>query len=338
MRASLGGYRIHALLARSGASLLFRAEGTERGEAVLLEIPHDQLAAADGFAEQMTREAAAAAALEHPHIAHPVTTGIEDGIAFTATPDVNGLELTPLVEGLGGLSLARASEIVCQVAAALTAAHSEGLVHGTLEPPRVLVTHNDGADEAIVVGFGFAPPPGSDAGAPRPFRLPVADFASPEQIRGEPATPASDVYALGCLLYHALMAEPPFAGQDETAILEAHLSQPPPAPSDRAPELPPAMDDLFDRALAKDPAERYGSPDELAADLRSIAGPGEANQTVSARKKNTTERWERSIAGGPHKWSPSQPVWPQAGDRPATRDSDAEIEEAPSTEGEDHFR
>ncbi len=309
----LGGYRFDALLARSAPSLLFRASGVEAGEQVLIEVPRKGLSEAEGFAEQMRQTAVRAAELQHPHVARTAVTGVEDGVAYAVSPDPDGVELTPLVEGLGGLSLPRAAEIVWQAADGLAAAHAAGLVHGTLEPSRILVVHRDGTDHTLLTGFGFLPPPGSDGGARRPFGVPAAAFAAPEQIQGQEPTPASDVFALGCILYHALTAESPAVGPNETDILEANLNHAPRPLSERAPELPGELDDVIARALAKDPAERYQSIDGLGADVRAIADGNAPRSTVTARKEDTTKRWEQSIASGAHTWSPSKPVisWPQ---------------------------
>ena len=338
MRSELGGYRLEALLARSAPSLLFRARGIEAGEEVLVEVPRVGLREAEGFAEQMRRDAVTAAGLHHPHIAQTTETGVDDGVPYAVSPDIDGVELTPLVEGLGGLSLVRASGVISQIAGALAAAHAADMVHGTVEPSRVLVAHRDGVDQTTLTGFGFTPPPGSDGDNQRPFGVPAAGCASPEQIRGEPPTPASDVYALGCVLYHALLAELPMNGSNDTDTLEAHLKSDPPRISDHAPELPAALDDLVARALAKDPADRHASPDELAAELQQIAGERAPGSTVSARKRDTTQRWEESIAGGAHEWSPSKPVitWPQAGSEQVTGaappESAAPDDEAPAEE------
>ena len=285
------------------------------GEEVIIEVPREGLRDAGGFAEQMRREAVQASELRHPNIAQTAETGIDDGVPYAVSPDVNGVELTPLVEGLGGLSLSRAAGIIAQVASALAAAHAASLVHGTLEPSRVLVTHRDGVDHVTLTGFGFTPPPGSDGDANRPFGVPAADFASPEQIRGHQPTASSDVYALGCLLYHALLAFGPAAGADDAAKLEAHLHGSPALLTERAPELPEALDAVIGRALAKDPAQRYGSADDLAAAVMEIAGERAPGSTVSAQKQDTAQKWEQSIAEGAHQWSPSKPViqWPQAG-------------------------
>ena len=339
IRSELGGYRLSALLSQGNASRLFRGREAQGGDDVLLELPVEGLRASEGFADKLAHDTAAAARLGNPHIAR-ATVETDGDVPFTVSPDPRGVELTPLVEGLGGLSLTRSAEIVAQVAGALAAAHTAGLVHGTFEPSRVLVASRDGEDHAIVTGFGFQPPPGSDRGARRPFGLPAADFCAPEQVRGEPATAASDIYALGCVLYHALLAEAPFAAGDEMATLDAQVHHEPPRPSERMPELPAEIDDVIARALAKNAGDRYESADRLAFDLQTIAagvaaGEGAPAPTVSARKKDTTLRWEQSIAGGAHKWSPSNPVttWPEAGSDDVTAVDPAVAEPAAAGEG-----
>ena len=252
-RSELGGFRVDSLLTRTAASWIYRGRSVAAGDEVLLEVATTDLSADRGFTERLEHESAAARRLGHPHIAVAYATGLEDGLAYVASRDPGGLDLGTLLEGLGAVSLRRASGLVSQIASALDAAHSAGLVHGALEPARVMVAHRDGTDHVVVTGFGFRSSTHPVNGSARPYGLPAAAFAPPEQIRGEEAVPASDVYALGCILYQLLIGRPPFERKGEGPTLEAHLDEAIPAPCAVAPELPPAIDGIVRRSLAKDP-------------------------------------------------------------------------------------
>ena len=304
-RSELGGFRVESLLTRTPASWIYRARSTRGGEEVLLEVMNNDLSATEGLAEHLEQETTTARRLGHPHIAFVHSTGFDDGLVFVATRDPGGFDLGTLLKGLGAVSLGRASNLVSQTASALDAAHAAGLVHGTLEPARVMVDRRDDSDHVAVTGFGLRGSARPANGSARPYGLPAASFAPPEQIRGDDAVPASDVYALGCLLYHLLVGRPPFERDSEEATLAAHIGDAIPSPRAVAPELPGAVDEIVQRSLAKDPADRYESPADLASELEAAVAGDDSTDAVNARKEDTVTKWDRSLAEGAATWSPS---------------------------------
>jgi serine/threonine protein kinase len=318
---------VESLLARTAASWIYRARSTRGGDEVLLEVMNNDLSATEGLAEHLEHETTSARRLGHPHIAFTHSTGFEDGLVFVATRDPGGFDLGTLLKGLGAVSLGRASNLVSQTASALDAAHAAGLVHGTLEPARVMVDHRDDSDHVAVTGFGLRGSTRPANGSARPYGLPAASFAPPEQIRGDDGVPASDVYALGCLLYYLLVGRPPFERDSEEATLAAHIGDAIPAPRAVAPELPAAVDDIVQRSLAKDPADRYESPADLASELEAAVAGDDSTEDVNARKEDTVTKWDRSLAEGAATWSPSR-----AEETPADTEPTEETDEPPKAE------
>ncbi len=185
---------------------------------------------------------------------------------------VAGDDLRTLVRRETRLRPARAARIVAQVGAALDAAHAAGLVHRDVKPANVLL----GPDEhAYLTDFGLTKHVLSEPGPTRNGHwVGTLDFVAPEQIRGERVDARADVYGLGCLLHYALTGRPPFARDTDEAKLWAHLSEPPPRPSEAAPDVPPELDAVVARALAKSPDERYPSAGDLGRAALAAAGGG----------------------------------------------------------------
>jgi len=157
--------------------------------------------------------------------------GEADGALFLAMRYVEGTDLSALIAESGALEPARAARIVGQVAAALTAAHARGLVHRDVKPANVLIATGD--DEHVYLAdFGLTKHASSAAGLTKDgMFVGTLDYCAPEQIRGEGADPRSDVYALGCVLYHSLTGRPPYERDSEVATMYAHLNDPVPVPS-----------------------------------------------------------------------------------------------------------
>ena len=164
-----------------------------------------------------------------------------------------------LIKRTGGLEPERATAIIAQVAAALDAAHADGLLHLDVKPANVLVA--DGPGEHVYLSdFGLVKRVGTGAHLTRTGQLlGTIDYIAPEQIRGEEADGRADIYSLGCVLFHALTGRVPFETDDEIAKVYAHLSEPAPRPSDFVSKLPGAFDDVVGRAMAKEPADRFQS-------------------------------------------------------------------------------
>jgi Protein kinase domain len=261
----VAGYRIDDQLASGGMGIVYRATQLSLGRTVALKVLAPHLSADPEFVERFRQEAALQARLEHPGIVTVYEAGESDEGLFLAMQVVEGSDLKRLIQS-GKLSPERALRLLEQVAAALDAAHEAGLIHRDVKPQNVLV---DGGDRAYLADFGLTKSSGSRGITRSGAYLGSLDYVSPEQVRGEPVTSASDRYAFAAVLYECLTGELPFARETEAALLFAHVSEPPPRASERRPELPATVDDVLARGLAKDPAGRYPTATQLVRDAQA---------------------------------------------------------------------
>jgi predicted Ser/Thr protein kinase len=261
----LAGYRIEEQLASGGMGVVYRATQLSLGRTVALKVLAPHLSSDPEFADRFRQEAALQARLEHPSIVTVYEAGESEEGLFLAMRFVEGTDLKRLIED-GDLNPARALRLLEQVAAALDAAHEAGLIHRDVKPQNVLV---DGRDRAYLADFGLTKSSGSRGITRTGAYLGSLDYVSPEQVRGDEVTGASDRYAFAAVLYECLAGQVPFPRETEAALLYAHVSEPPPAVSERRPELPAALDALLARGLAKDPAGRYPTATQLVRDAQA---------------------------------------------------------------------
>ncbi len=220
----VGGYLVQAVAGSGGMGVVYRAHDTELGRTVALKLIAPERAGDARLRELFVRESLAAAGLEHPNVIPIYRAGEDDGRLFIAMRFVEGASLQDLIVAAAeGMPPGRAARIVARVADALDAAHARGLVHRDVKPGNILIADPDGEEHVYLPDFGL-----SVHGARRP-RGPTASWAgtlaylAPEQIRGEALDGRTDVYALGCVLFHALTGRAPFPTGDEEAALAAHL-------------------------------------------------------------------------------------------------------------------
>ncbi len=265
-----GPYRLDELIGRGGMGEVYRAHDTSRDRTVALKRLHRHLADDRGFTRQFRLESQIVARLREPHIIPIHDFGEIDGTLYIDMRLVDGVDLASLLERHGALPARRAVAIVSQVAGALAAAHAAHLVHRDVKPANVLVTgaEPDG-DHVYLVDFGIARDTTATEFGPAGALVGSAEYMAPEQFAGGHADHRADVYALGCLLHTALTGEPPFAVDGPAAQMHAHLHTTPPAPSARVAGLPPGLDTLVIRAMAKDPARRPPGAAAFAAELRA---------------------------------------------------------------------
>jgi serine/threonine-protein kinase len=266
----VGGYRIGEPIGRGGMGLVYHAVHVALDRPAALKVIHPAYAGIDGFQERFRGESRLAASLEHPHIVPIYDAGESDGLLYVAMRFVDGANLAQLIAAHGRLEPARAARLVAQVASALDAAHVVGLVHRDVKPANVLVTERAGAEHAYLTDFGLTKRSASAGGLTLSGTfVGTLDYIAPEQLRGEPVDARADVYALACLLHHALTGRPPFPRDNDVATMWAQVNDPPPRPTATAPELPPAIDDVIARGMAKDPDARPDTASELAAQARA---------------------------------------------------------------------
>ncbi|HEY6481221.1 MAG TPA: serine/threonine-protein kinase, partial [Streptosporangiaceae bacterium] len=252
-------------------AVVFRARDERLDRQVALKVLPPP-AAAEELRERFLREARAAAAIDDPHIIPVYEAGEADGVLFIAMRYVAGGDIGSLLRRRGALPPGRAAAVISSVASALDAAHAAGLVHRDVKPANMLLDARPGRpDHVYLADFGISQVALTSVRLTQSGEfIGTLAYSAPEQIAGETADGRADEYALACAAYELLTGVPPFPRQQLTAMIWAHMSQPPPQLTSRRPDLPPAVDAVLARALAKAPGDRYPSCGEFA-DLLCVA-------------------------------------------------------------------
>jgi len=261
----VGGYRLVEPIGEGGTSVVYRAEHVRLGRAAALKLLTPSLGEAD-FRERFLRESRLAASLDHPSIVPVYDAGEADDVLYIAMQHIDGSDLKALLVAEGRLPVRRALRIVSQVASALDAAHARGLVHRDVKPANILVGAND---RAFLSDFGVVKELSSSSRTRTGGFVGTIDYSSPEQIEGRDVDQRADVYALACVFYECIVGTSPFRRSSDVATLNAHLHAPPPRFSKAAPDLPPALEPVLAKALAKSPLDRHATCGELVAALRT---------------------------------------------------------------------
>jgi len=262
-----GRYRILRKLGSGGMANVYLAEDQELGRRIAIKILDDRHAADEQFVERFRREAKNAAGLSHPNVVSIYDRGEAEGTYYIAMEFLDGRSLKELIVSRGPAPISIAIDYARQILAGLRFAHRHGIVHRDIKPHNVIV---DAEGRAKVTDFGIA-----RAGASQMTEagsiIGAAQYLSPEQARGTQVDQTSDLYSLGIVLYELLTGTVPFTGDTPVEIAMKHLSAVPEPPSAKRPEVPHDLDLVVLRALAKDPADRYQSAEDMDADLERVA-------------------------------------------------------------------
>jgi serine/threonine-protein kinase len=279
-----GPYRIEELLGRGGMGEVYRAHDTETDREVALKLLPGHLATDAEYQERFRRECRVAARLTDPHVVPIHRFGEIDGRLYLDMRLVAGTDLGAWLADHGPLPPDVTIAVIGQVASALDAAHAAGLVHRDVKPSNVLLAGVDPRHPidpnsvfAYLFDFGIArardgSPGSNEAALTRAGTMPGSlAYVAPERYSGVEGDPRADVYALACVLFQSLTGRPPYEG-DLPALMRAHLHAPPPRPSAERPGVPPALDEIVARGMAKDPNTRYQTAGALAAAARAAVG------------------------------------------------------------------
>jgi serine/threonine-protein kinase len=259
-------YRSPRRLGRGAMGDIYLATDELLGREVAVKVLADHYAADEGIRERFKREALAAARLSgEPGAVTIFDVGDWRGRPFIVMEHLSGGSLEDRLRREGAQPPGRALSWLEQAAGALDAAHRHGIVHRDVKPANLLLNERD---EVTVADFGIASSAGMDSMTLTGTVLGTAGYLSPEQAEGQRATPASDLYALAVVAYELLSGERPFERESPTAEAAAHVNAPVPSISARCKNLPHEIDQVFQRALAKDPGRRPGSAREFVAELR----------------------------------------------------------------------
>jgi streptogramin lyase len=269
----IAGYRITGIAGRGGMGVVYRAEQLDLQRPVALKLIATPLARDEAFRERFVRESRAAAAIDHPNVIPVYSAGEEQGRLYLAMRFVDGEDLRTLVGREGPMDPARAAHVIAQVGNALDAAHARGLIHRDIKPANVLLDR----DHAYLTDFGLTKRLTGETTMTGSGRwVGTLGYIAPEQIRGEAVDARADVYALGCLLFYVLTGVAPYRRDSDEATLYAHLNDPPPDASALEPGVPGALAAVVERALAKDPDERFPSAGDLGRAALAAVGDGPA--------------------------------------------------------------
>jgi len=262
---AFGRYRLVSLLGRGGMGEVWRAYDTGTDRVVALKVLPVNFAQDPKFLQRFRREAHAAARLQHPHVVPIHDYGEIDGQLFVDMALIEGRDLDSVVAD-GPLEPMRAVAVIEQIARALQAAHRVGLVHRDVKPSNVLL---DGEGHAYLIDFGIARSAADTKLTGTGATIGTWAYMAPERFMTDQVDPSCDIYALACVLYESLTGTQPYPGASLERQLAGHLAAPPPRPSVLRPGMPAALDDVIATGMAKEPAQRYSTPKELASAARA---------------------------------------------------------------------
>ncbi|MFL6128350.1 MAG: Stk1 family PASTA domain-containing Ser/Thr kinase [Mycobacteriales bacterium] len=284
-------YEIGETLGYGGMAEVHRGRDVRLGREVAVKVLRADLARDPSFQARFRREAQAAASLNHPAIVAVYDTGEEDMYGnqpYIVMEYVEGRTLRDVLKTEGRLMPRRAMEVVADVCAALDFSHRNGIVHRDVKPGNVMITRT-GAVKVMDFGIARAVADNAATVTQTAAVIGTAQYLSPEQARGENVDARSDVYSTGVLLFELITGHPPFTGDSPVAVAYQHVRENAPPPSTINPDVPPELDAIVLKAMAKNPANRYQSAGEMRADLiRAINGRPVAAEPVMIDDEVTT--------------------------------------------------
>lgn len=268
-RLLAGRYRLLQKIGEGGAAEVFRARDERLHRIVAVKLLRAQYLSDEQFQLRFAAEARAAASLSHPNIVEVYDFGeAENGETFIAMQYVDGRNLKEVLQERGRLTPAEAVAVTKQLCLALRAAHNQGLIHRDVKPQNIMV---DRGKRVRLADFGIAKALAAPAFTQAGVTFGTASYLSPEQASGRPVSPASDIYALGCVMYEMLSGAPPFVGDNPATVAYKQVWEQPRPLHDLAPEVPPSLEAVVMRCLNKEPQQRYPSAEKLAADLDALS-------------------------------------------------------------------
>jgi hypothetical protein len=311
------GHRIDALGGRGGMGMVYRATHLRLERTVALKVISPELAADEGFRQRFQREAQLAASIDHPNVIEIYDADEADGQLYITMRWVQGQDLGTMLERSGRLDPDTAVRVIGEVGFALDAAHARGLVHRDIKPGNILIADRDG--HVYLTDFGLTREAGEGGALTRTgMFVGTADYAAPEQIKGDRVDARTDVYALTCVLVQAVTGRVPYDRDSEMSKMWAHVNDPPPRLRERVADVPEALEQVVERGMAKDPQDRYPSTGDLAraAAAAVLARPVRQEErtvaTGAAAPVDTRAHQAGPTAGETIVSAPAAPIGPTA--------------------------
>ncbi|HYZ81847.1 MAG TPA: FHA domain-containing serine/threonine-protein kinase [Solirubrobacteraceae bacterium] len=284
----IAGYRIQSVLGEGVTGTVYLAE-SPKGAVCALKVLSPRHVVDPTFATRFKREAEYAESLDHPHILDLYEAGqAPDGTLFFAMEYVDGTDLRRLLEREGTLEPPLAVTILGQIADALDCAHAKGLVHRDVKPGNIIVAEDPAGPHAYLTDFGLSKNPSEDSMAltQQGQMIGTMPYTAPEEILAQERDHRVDVYSLGCVLYEALVGEPPFVRERDIDVLYAHIGDPRPSATAARPGLPAGIDEVIAKAMAISPGERYSTCAEFIAAARALLPEG-SQEVITAVESPT---------------------------------------------------
>ncbi|MDP9370969.1 MAG: protein kinase, partial [Chloroflexota bacterium] len=260
-----GRYELLEQIGEGGMACVYRAHDRVLDRFVAVKLLREEYGSEPDFVARFYREAQAVAALSHPNIVDIYDYGPHERTYFITLQYVDGADLKAFLRRTGPLTPRHAVFVTDQVLAALGAAHERGIIHRDVKPQNILIRAGDGA--ALLTDFGVARALDSGDLTASGIAFGTAHYMAPEQGSGGPIGPATDIYAVGVVLYELLSGQLPFRSPNPMQVVLQHLHDPPPALASLAPGVPAALARVVERALAKEPAQRFQSAEEMRGAL-----------------------------------------------------------------------
>ena len=304
----IGKYCILELVGEGAMGVVYKARDSVLDRTVAIKVMNESIARQDDLRQRFLHEAQAAASLQHPNVVCIYDLGDLDGHLYIAMEFVDGIDLEKLLEMGQPLSLQAKLDIMIDVLTGLTFAHKRGIIHRDIKPANIRVTEEG---RAKIMDFGVAHLASSSMTTTGSL-LGTPSFMAPEQVTEGKTTPGTDIFAVGGVLYQLLTNLKPFEGPTLQNLFFKIITEKPKRVSELMPGLPPALDRIVDKAMAKEPADRYTNALDMANDLRAVraklSGPSypesvSLSSSVSsaieqARKKQQTRTRSLAFAGG----------------------------------------
>lgn len=323
--SQFGPYRLLRLLGRGGMGEVYEAEDLRKRRVVALKLISPQFSGNPMFRARMQREAEEAGRLTEPHVVPIHDYGEIDGQLYLDMRFIEGTDLATLLKRVGPLSPPRAVAIVRQIAAALDAAHANGVTHRDVKPENILVTPRD---FAYLVDFGIARAAADPGLTQTGTTMGTYDYMAPERFSGDEVTHRADIYSLACVLTECLTGAPPYRAESIERVIGGHLTAPTPRPSLLRPgRVPAAFDHVIATGMAKNPQQRYRSAGDLAEAANDALTTSEQHQADAILRQGERGTEVAGVAGAEamtqaRAWSrvpasPTQSGWtqpPAAGD------------------------
>lgn len=279
-----GKFEIIEKLGEGGMATVYRARQHNLGRDVAIKVLHEHLEKDVVTARRFDKEAKAVAALKHHNLVGVVDNGVVDGHSYLVMDYIQGTRLTELI-AREQITWEQFKQLASQLCAGLAHAHHHGLVHRDLKPSNIMLTSENGVQTAKIVDFGIVKTTTEDLSDPVTQTGEIFGttyYMSPEQCQGFPVDHRSDIYSLGCVFFQMLTGEMPFVGASPIATVMKHLNDD--VPKLGRDDIPPHMQKVIDRAMAKDPADRFQTVDELLAAINDPTNVGQWK--IRRQKKN----------------------------------------------------